>query len=214
MNHKGSIDDQKAARGENKDNSTINTKNPDSLNLTLNDEYDKVLAIPDDSLRKMVKEYGLTRYVNLTLPSAPWYTKFIIKQVFRNRLQSSGTFSENMQKTIPKLIFILIPLIALLLKLLFVRKRIPYFNHLIFSLHFLSFFFLLLFLTKLGSRISDSLDWVVYVLLMVYLYFALLWVYRQKKWKTFAKFLLLFFGSLFMLAFFFLIAVSISFILI
>ena len=162
----------------------------------------------------MVKKYGLSRFVNQSYPQASWYAKFIIKQVLKNRLQGSETFGENLHKTFPKLIFILIPFFALLLKLLYVRRKIPYFDHLIFSVHFLSCFFLLLLLSELGSLIADWLTLVVYILLMVYLYFALLRVYHQKKWKTLFKFLLLFFGSFFMLFVFFFIAVSISLLLI
>jgi hypothetical protein len=170
--------------------------------------------LPDDSLRKMVKKYGLNRFVNLSSPRAAWYARFLVKQMIKNRLQGSKTFENNMEKTVPKLIFILIPFIALLLKLLYIRKKIPYFNHIIFSLHYLSFVFLLLWIDLFGSRITDWFSVVVYFLLVVYLFFALLRFYRQKKWLTFVKFLSLFFGSWVMLAVFFIIAVSISFMMI
>jgi hypothetical protein len=197
-----------------KTNNTWSNNQPGALKLSLNEAYDKALAIPDDSLRKMVKKYGLSRYVNIKFPGASWFSRFMIKQVVKNRLQGSGTFNDNMQKTTPKLIFILIPFIAFLLKLLYIRKRIPYFNHIIFSVHFLSFVFLLLWIRLFGSQITDKFSVVVYLLLLIYLFIALLKVYRQKKWKTFGKFLLLFFGSLFMLALFFIITASISFLLI
>jgi len=184
------------------DSTGINTE-PGSLKFSLNDAYDKTLAISDDSLRKMVKKFGLNRYVNLKFPRASWFSRFMIKQVVKNRLQGSGTFNDNMEKTIPKLIFILVPLIALLLKLLYIRKRIPYFNHIIFSFHFLSFVFLLLWIKLFGSLITERFNLVVYIILLVYLFFALLRVYRQKKWATFGKFLLLF-----------MIAASISFLMI
>jgi hypothetical protein len=212
--HNKSVSDNGVIKVNNKADTIINVKDTGSYKLRLDAAYDKIFALPDDSLRKMVKKYGLNRFVNVTYPEASWYSRILIKQVLKNRLQGSETFGENMQKTIPRLIFILIPFFALLLKLLYVRKNIPYFDHVIFSVHFLSFFFLLLLLTRLGSFISDSFDLVVYFLLLVYLYVALFKVYHQKKWKTFAKFLLLFFGSFFMLIVFFIIAVSISLVLI
>jgi hypothetical protein len=214
MNHKESIPDQKVAGVERKTDTARFKNDPDSLKLTLGKQYDKILAIHNDSLRQMVRKYGLTRYVNLNFPRASWYTRFMIKQLIKNRLQGSGTFNENMQKTIPKLIFILIPFIALLLKLLYIRKKIPYFNHIIFSLHFLAFVFLLLWIKLFGSLIINWFNLVVYILLMVYLFIALLRVYHQKMWKTFTKFLLLFFGSMVILAVFYIIAASISFMLI
>ena len=214
MNHKDSISDQDVTGVKVKGDSTGIKKDTTSFKLSLNEAYDKALAIPDDSLRKMVKKYGLNRYVNIRFPSASWFSRFMIKQVVKNRLQGSGTFNDNMEKTTPKLIFILIPFIALLLKLLYIRKKIPYFNHIIFSIHFLSFVFLLLWMRLFGSRITDRFSLIVYLLLLIYLFLALLKVYRQKKGKTFVKFLLLFFGSFFMLALFFLIAASISFMMI
>ena len=214
MNHKDSISDQDVTGVKVKGDSTGIKKDTTSFKLSLNEAYDKALAIPDDSLRKMVKKYGLNRYVNIRFPSASWFSRFMIKQVVKNRLQGSGTFNDNMEKTTPKLIFILIPFIALLLKLLYIRKKILYFNHIIFSIHFLSFVFLLLWMRLFGSRITDRFSLIVYLLLLIYLFLALLKVYRQKKGKTFVKFLLLFFGSFFMLALFFLIAASISFMMI
>jgi len=213
MNHK-SDSDKEVAGVQNKADTNIVKTNRGSYQLHLNKAYDKIFALHDDSLRILVKKYGLNRFVNLSYPQTSWYARIIIKQVLKNRLQGSETFGENLNKTFPKLIFILIPFFALLLKFLYIRKKIPYFDHLIFSVHFLSCFFLLLLLSELGSLIGDWLNLMVYFLLMVYLYFALLRVYLQKKWKTFFKFLLLFFGSFFMLIVFFFIAVSISLLLI
>ena len=215
MNHKDKISDQQVvATSNSKQDSNAIKIDSGSYTLRLRGVNAKAITIPDDSLRIRVRKYGLNQFVNLNYPRASWYARFLIKQVIKNRLQGSSTFSENMQKTIPKLIFILIPFIALLLKLLYIRKKIPYFNHIIFSLHFLSFVFLLLWINLFGSRITDWFDPVVYFLLMVYLFLALLRFYRQKKRVTFGKFLLLFFGSFFILVIFFIMAVSVSFLLI
>jgi hypothetical protein len=183
-------------------------------NFHLAEIHDGIMDLPDDSIRKMVKKQGLNSFVNLNYPSASWLSRFLIKQVLKNRLQGSETFSDNMHRTIPKLIFILIPFMAFLLKLLYIRRKIPYFDHMIFSLHFLSFIFLLLLIKDFGSLLWGGFNVVIYILLLGYLYFALLKVYRQNLRATLGKFLLLFFGSLTMLAFFFIIAASISFLMI
>jgi hypothetical protein len=209
-----SISDTRIPKVQSKVDTNIIINNSGSYKLQLDKAYEKIFALPDDSLRFLVKKYGLNRFVNQTYPEASWYSKFLIKQLVKNRLQGSETFGDNMNKTIPKLIFILIPFIALLLKLLYIRNRIPYFIHIIFSLHFLSLVFLLLWINVFGSLIMNSFKTYVFFLIMVYLFFALLRVYHQKKRKTFVKFLLLFFGSLLMMAVFFIIAVSISFLMI
>ncbi len=48
------------------------------------------------------------------------------------------------QKNLPRALFIFLPLLALALKVLFLRSGALYFDHLIFALHFQSFLFLLL----------------------------------------------------------------------
>jgi hypothetical protein len=214
MNQKESTPDEGISGTQTKADSNGIKKGTGSYNLRLNEAYDKALAVPDDSLRKMVKKHGLNGFVYLHYPGASWFGRFLIKQMIKNRLEGAETFGENMHKTLPKLIFILIPFFALLLKLLYVRKKIPYFNHIIFSLHFLSFVFLLLWINEFGSLVVTWFNLVVYLLIMVYLFFGLSTVYRQKKRVTLVKFLLFFFGSLVMLCVFLLIAVSISFILI
>jgi hypothetical protein len=214
MIHRDSDTDKKVSAIKKEVDSTVIVKDPGTFKLHIGRASEEVLAMSDDSLRKMVKIYGLNRFVNQKYPKTSWFLRFLQKQVIKNRLQGSATFVENIQKTIPKLIFILIPFIALLLKLLYIRKKIPYFNHIIFSLHFLSFVFLLLWIRMFGSLIMSWFEMVVYILILVYLYFAMLRVYRQKYGVTFRKLILLFFGSLFMLAVFFIIAASISFMMV
>jgi hypothetical protein len=170
--------------------------------------------MPDDSLRKLVKNYGLNRFVNLQFPRESWLVRFILKQTVKNRIQGSVTFADNMHKTIPKLVFILIPFFALLLKLMYFRRKIPYFNHIIFSLHFLSFVFLMFWINKFGSMITGWTDLVLLIILSGYLFFALFNIYRQKIFATIGKCLILFFGILITLAFFYIIAASISFMMI
>ena len=213
MNHK-SISDTEIANAQNKSDVNIVINGEGSDKLRLDEAYNEIFALPDDSLRNLVKKHGLNQFVKLSYPHAAWYTRFMIKQLLKNRLLGSETLGGNFNKTIPKLVFILIPFMALLLKLLYIRKKVPYLNHIIFSLHFLSLVFLLLWLTVFGSLITSWFKTFVFFLIMIYLFFALLRVYHQKKWKTFGKFLLLFFGSFFMLALFFLIAASISFMMI
>jgi hypothetical protein len=214
MNHKDSINDAEIAGINNMKDSTGIITNPNSIKLSLNEAYDKILALPDDSLHKAVKKYGLNRFVNMNFPREAWLARFMIKQILKNKLQGSVTFWDNMNKTVPKLIFILIPIIAMLLKLIYIRKKIPYFNHIIFSLHFLSFVFLMLWIKEFGSLISSWFNPVIFFLMLVYLYFALLGVYRRNKWATLGKFILLFFGILTILAVFVIIAASVSFMMI
>jgi hypothetical protein len=185
-----------------------------NYHLTLADTYYKDISIPDDSLRKMVKKEGLNQFVRNKYPDASWWTKFMLKQVIKNRLKGSGTFNQNMAKTIPKLIFILIPFFALLLKMIYFRKKISYYNHIIFSFHFLSFFFLINIFSELTKLITSRVGMVFLLIMVLYLFYSLRNVYAEKLWPTFRKFFMFFFGSLFIVGAFFIAAAMISFFMI
>ena len=86
---------------------------------------------------------------------------------------------------LPKVMFILLPVYALLLKLLYARRKRYYIEHFIFALHVHSFTFLL-FAMALVSR----LDWasvIISIVLPVYTYVAMKRVYQQGYFKTFVK---------------------------
>jgi len=85
------------------------------------------------------------------------------------------------QRHVKLALFVFLPLLALALKLLFLRSGSLYFDHLIFALHFQSFLFLVLSL----ARIFHSLwlyAFAVLALFPLYLVLALRRVYRQ-RWR-------------------------------
>ena len=91
----------------------------------------------------------------------------------------------------PKVLFILLPIFALLLKILY-RKR-NYVEHLIFSIQFYNFFFLfgtVFFLIRLIPFLHNT-GYRLYVFLpLLYLFLSMLNVYRQSKSKTAFKFVI------------------------
>lgn len=90
---------------------------------------------------------------------------------------------------IPKLMFLLLPFFALILKLLYVRKNVYLVDHAIFTLHFHSFLFLLLLLLAFINLIPGvHLGFLYFFLLMsIYLIFAMRKVYSQSWVKTISK---------------------------
>ena len=210
LNHNSGENEYGPIRPMNTADSLRNVKNDNDIRLTLGGVYDKAIGIPDDSLRKLVRKEGLKHFVNQRFPDASWYTKFMIKQVVRNRLHGSESFRDNMHKTLPKLVFILIPFYAFLLKILYSRKKIPYYNHVIFSFHFLSLFFLMNGLKEIINLITSWINPVIYLFLLVYLFMALRRVYSEKRFASLWKLLVLLTGSLFILLIFFILAVMIS----
>jgi hypothetical protein len=97
--------------------------------------------------------------------------------------------SERTKHVIPKLMFFLLPMFALLLKLFYNRKKYLYVDHAIFSLHFHTAYFLLLFVIDLLKKAFPSfhLNDVTLILGFTYLVFALRNVYQQSILKSFFK---------------------------
>ncbi|MCF7808415.1 MAG: DUF3667 domain-containing protein [Candidatus Marinimicrobia bacterium] len=93
------------------------------------------------------------------------------------------------QDNFAKVMFLLLPVAALLLKALYVRRKKMYIEHFIFSLHVHAFIFSLLILTViLDYKVTM---WAVIVASLIYLYLALRNYYGQTYMKTAVKMLLL-----------------------
>ncbi|MBN1970824.1 MAG: DUF3667 domain-containing protein [Candidatus Delongbacteria bacterium] len=93
---------------------------------------------------------------------------------------------DNFQSNIPIALFLLMPLTALYLKILYIRRKRYYLEHLIFSLHLHSFSFLIFMpLPYLNDEYSAI---VRLILLHIYLLIAFKRFYGQSKLMTFVKF--------------------------
>jgi Protein of unknown function (DUF3667) len=154
---------------------------------------------------KSKKEYDST--LALGIKKHNWVQRQLIyKQIglnekyHNNKTEIINAFKDKLLHTLPQLFFISLPFLALLLKLLYIRrKEFYYVNHGIFSVHlyiFLFISFLFLFgISRLNEELNLSLLSSVKSLLIfalfVYEYLALKNYYRQGWFKTFIKFLLL-----------------------
>lgn len=103
-----------------------------------------------------------------------------------SRGSEGGTlFLREVLNQMPKVIFVILPIFALLLKLFYVRQKIFYINHLIFSLHAHTVIFLYLLFPVLYPVWWTALITVTGIWL--YLFFAMRNVYRQSRLMTFVK---------------------------
>lgn len=118
---------------------------------------------------------------------------------FRNYPDASERLLKDLMHNIPKLMFILLPLFALILKLVYIRKDRYYYEHLIYSFHTHSAMFLSVLLFMLVNwassffyDISDFLvtAWMLYFLW--YLYRSLKDFYGSTRWVTIFKMMFLF----------------------
>ncbi len=102
--------------------------------------------------------------------------------------------------SLPQMFFILLPLFALILKLLYHRRKVFYYvNHSIFSIHFYIFCFITMLLMFGLGKLNNWLGWELITFIQVvlgfyiffYLYKSMRKFYQQRRAKTIFKFLIL-----------------------
>ena len=152
-----------------------------------------------------VKDGWLQR--NLTYKSIEINNKYQNQQA-----KFFNDFINSLLHHFPQMLFISLPLVALLLKLLYIRhKRFYYVAHAIFSIHFYIFVFIAMLLIMGISRIEDVLKWnwlnyingTISIIIIFYLYKAMRNFYKQRRAKTVLKYLLFSFTFFFIIVFLF-----------
>jgi hypothetical protein len=91
-------------------------------------------------------------------------------------------------------LFIFLPIFTLFLKLIYLRRRYTYIDHLIFVFHSQTVFFMLLtmlYLMTFFTSVNLDSAWVFLLLFLIYLVIAMKKFYQQGYIKTFIKFLML-----------------------
>jgi hypothetical protein len=133
-----------------------------------------------------------------------WFKQVLKKRALRlqenskkDKIAYARLVSENFGKNLPTVVFLLIPLLALLLKILYRKSNYFYVEHLIFSVHIYSFAFLacsVAFILEWIGIQSSLLDLFPYIIIVVYSFIALRRVYGNGILKTTFKLLLLLFS--------------------
>jgi len=168
-------------------------------------------ATPEDyltfqkSLSKEKRDSYLERIITARLLQINLEGEAGKKEFFKKLIE---TFLHN----IPKMLFFLLPIFALLLKLLYIRrKQFYYVDHAILSLHYFSFIFLLLIISNFildkifGTGIFTFL---ACLWMMLYLLLAMKRIYGQGWVKTILKYITL--GMLFFITVLFTIVVNMA----
>jgi len=103
--------------------------------------------------------------------------------------QRPGTFAASLISRLPFLIFFFLPVFALFIWLVYIRKKYNYTDHLVFSFHIQSLLFILLIISLLIDSVFDVFSgWLFVLIFMVYLYKAMRNFYRQGRFKTIVKY--------------------------
>lgn len=148
--------------------------------------------------KEIVKKYGVTDF---------WQKLTIIQTV--KATQETDGFSRYIIGLVPWMLFIMIPFFAILLKLVYIRRKRFYVEHLVFTFHghaflFLSFLFFLLPFEILSSiygnpsiiEVGKFVQLALIFGIAIYLFVAMRRFYGQSKGKTLIKYLILLFAYL------------------
>ena len=180
-------------------------KKSGNFNLTKSDfktieAYDSAqLTLPEDERDGWLKRRLMLRNIELS------------KRYSDGKSDFQSDFLNAAKEQFPKMLFFLLPVFALLLKLLYVRHNYFYSEHLVFSIYFYNFFYFAGSLMILAGLLS-YLNWLAVLIgwgTYIYLLFSMKRMYGQGWGKTVVKFFLFSFVFGFCLLFAFLINLAV-----
>lgn len=186
------------------DNNNVSIINFSDTKFNTLEEYDSAQKILPASQRDGWIERRLVRMdINL-------------KNKFRdNPEEAIKKLVDSVLHRLPYMLLISLPFFALILKLIYIRRRAQFYyaDHGVFAIHLYVFSFLLLLAVFSLAALKSAtglgfIDWLVaglIIILLFYLYKAMRTFYGQSRWKTFFKFLFVALISLLMMLFLFLL---------
>ena len=160
-------------------------------------------TISDSSIIVLSSQRHLTNdLLDSTLIASGETPTTLMRAVLRLAVGMSGNslrkdeFIQGMLGGFSKLLFLLVPFFALLLKLLYRRSGKFYSEHLVFALYFHTVLFLVLGIALLiGTLVEIPSAWMILAALpLIYLFLAIRTVHGDPHWKTLYKTLLLVLG--------------------
>lgn len=174
------------------------------------------------------EHYDSVRKSSPTPHKLGFFKKMVLKRAFQQRnkfMDNPKAFAQAMKNDflhqLPKAMFMMLPLFALLLKLLYLRRKdLFYIDHGVFSIHIFVIFFTLFFFMFLLSKLAQMAGaaWiedfliVFFLAMLVYLYLAMKKFYGQGRGKTLLKYFLLNIAALVILLILVVVIFFISFI--
>lgn len=129
-----------------------------------------------------------------------FWNKFYYQQIqigYKNieefREDGGEEFYKKLTSHISIALFVFLPIFTLFLRILFIRRKFTYMEHLVFVFHTQTVFFLMLIIFYLLNFFVELRDfaWVFVIMFLIYLYKALRHFYEQGRIKTFVKFIFL-----------------------
>lgn len=195
---------------------------PDSVEQDTTDQNEFILFRIDYSrLNELGKDRTLTDSQvldSLDMGELTGMEAKLAGQVIRINRADKESLVSYIVKNLPVMMLFLIPIFALILKLLYFRRPFLYFNHVIHGLHLHSFSYLIYGITLIFSYFifadedfTAVINFLSFVGVTTYAYFSFLRVYKQGWFKTLVKFNLTGFMYILLIMMFLMLELVISF---
>lgn len=118
--------------------------------------------------------------------------RFFFTEVNKMYGMDVDSFGQYIFRKLPIVLFLFLPFFTLWIHLLYLRKGLLYTEHLIFAFHTQTAFFTLLLLSNLAKMAFNwDISAIVLLIFMIYLYLALRRFYKQSRFVTVIKYVLL-----------------------
>ena len=176
-----------------------NGKKDESVTIAMNNHGEIVFKLSENKYNNVAEYEAAQKKLPDTAKDGS-FSRYAEKKILRIKAEHDGagevTVKQNIAHDIPKLMFILLPLFAVFVSILYAfynKKKYVYSQHAIFSLHFHSFVFLMLiviyFITKINMSLAAGsiISFIATLGLFVYLVAALHNVYQQGVWLSILK---------------------------
>ena len=173
----------------------------DDVNINLDGEDHnifKVLGMIDfEKMNELKNDLTITDnqiYDSLNLKNLTGFEEHVIRQLIRVNRTDETLFAEFIAKNLPLMMLLLIPIFAIVIKLLYIRRKHLYIMHLIHALHLHTFAYFLYGISLIAMLNIDDEDYASYIgigaflIVSTYAFISFLRVYKQGWFKTLVKF--------------------------
>jgi hypothetical protein len=120
-----------------------------------------------------------------------FFRRLMVRQIIRLGNATPEALIASFMEKIPIMMFLLLPIFAFFLKVIYIRSKRYFIEHLIFTLHIHSFYFLIFSLILAWLELVGSVEgWLmgtISLLILFYTYKSFRNVYRQNRFKTIIK---------------------------
>ncbi len=134
------------------------------------------------------------------------FRRFFIERTVRIQRSDREALTGYIIKNLSIMMFLLMPIFALILKILYIRSKRLYIEHLVHALHLHAFAYFIYGFSLLLYHYYISTGWILsgsFLLVSIYAYISFRKVYMQKWFKTMVKFFLVGWIYVFTILFFF-----------